>query len=82
MRTEQQARDLQKIQHIIETTGGDTPQPVAAKTIRYRNTAADRRVMRMIPISAIGVGGTAPGTDPLLELLLQEQRQRRRPTNV
>lgn len=37
-------------------------------------TAGDRARMRGVPIQAIGVGGTLPGTQPLTEVLRRERR--------
>ena len=38
-------------------------------------TAGDRMRMRGVPIQAIGVGGTLPGTQPLDEVLRKERRR-------
>lgn len=70
MRIEQQAADLAKIAAIIDTAEDTAP---AAKTKRARNTAADARVLRMIPAVAEGVKGTIPGTDPLAETIARER---------
>lgn len=75
---EQRLADLAKVVHIIETVGGaGTNNSVRAGTQRYRNTAADARVLRMIPVVAEGVGGRVPGTNPLDELIAAESRNSR-----
>lgn len=74
--TAQKARDLAKIEQIIRTTGGDN-EPVKATTRNHRNTPADARVLRMIPVTARGVAGTIPTTNPLDECLAREQRRTR-----
>lgn len=60
-RIEQRARDLAKVVAIIDATEDSTP---LAATQLTRNLQGDARVMRMIPICAQGVPGTAPDTDP------------------
>lgn len=72
VRLQQQAAAIARVIHIVSTVGGD--DQVEAKTRRYRNTAADSRVLRMIPVTADGVGGTIPGTDPLGHLIEMEQK--------
>lgn len=65
MRASQRAHDLARIQHIIDTTAGDpTNTPIKATTQDYRNLPGGARILRMIPVCAEGVPGTAPGTDP------------------
>jgi hypothetical protein len=72
----QRERDIAKVCGIIASVGGER-SPVKARTKLIRNTAADARVMRMIPITAEGVAGTVPGTNPLDELMAKETRQAR-----
>lgn len=71
---EQRMRDLAKVVEIIETTGD---RQVEATTRLGRNTAADARVLRMIPVCAEGVGGKIPGTNPLEALIETEKRNTR-----
>jgi hypothetical protein len=74
-RHEQRAADIAKVIAIIETTG---ERQVDAGDSSSRNLQGDRRVLRMIPVHAYGVGGTVPGTNPLAELLRQERLTTRR----
>jgi len=43
-----------------------------------RDRSHDKATMRMLPIMAPGVGGTAPGTQPLGALLSKERRSSKR----
>lgn len=70
----QREADIAKVCQIIDTVGGDaTSFELKAQTRLIRNTAADARVLRMIPVVAEGVSGTAPGTDPLAETIERER---------
>lgn len=64
---------IAKVCRIIASVGGDA-ESVKAGTRRIRNTAADARVLRMIPVTAEGVAGTIPGTNPLDAYLVEEAR--------
>lgn len=74
----QRARDLERVCEIIATTGERVAGVVEDRTRRTRNTPADARVLRMIPVCAEGVPGTAPGTDPFTEYAEAEERAARR----
>lgn len=65
--------DIAKVIRIIASVGGER-ETVKPGTKRYRNTAADARVLRMIPVTAEGVAGTIPETNPLDALLRAESR--------
>lgn len=72
----QREADIAKVVGIVASVGGES-ETVKAGTKRYRNTAADARVLRMIPVTAEGVAGTMPETNPLDALLRQEARNLR-----
>jgi len=80
-RHEEREADLEFVAEIIATTG-DRPvkkRGKAAKRVGFRSAEDDLQRMRLIPVVAEGVSGTAPGTDPLAELLRREHdRERRR----
>lgn len=68
------ARALERVCKIVAEVEKEHGGKVDSRTHRYRNTAADARVLRMIPCVAEGVSGTAPGTDPFAEYARTEQR--------
>lgn len=70
----QRQADIAKVVDIIETTG---ERHIEAGNSTTRNLQGDRRVLRMIPVCAYGVGGTQPGTEPLAALLETERRSQR-----
>jgi hypothetical protein len=69
--------DAEKIGRILRETG-ELPPEANGKVIHSSADGhrTDRR--RGLPIVARGVSGTAPGTDPVAELLRQEARDERR----
>lgn len=71
---EQRIHDSAKIAHILETTGGE---PVTATTHKKRNATGDTRTLRMIPVTARGVGGTIPGTEGYAAVIAEETRRLR-----
>lgn len=77
---EERERAIAKVIAIVASVGGSSH--VGAGTRRSRNTAADARVLRMIPVVAEGVGGTIPHTQPLQELLSRESRLERHGLHV
>lgn len=65
----QRQADIAKIVAIVETVAGEI-HPAA--TTRSRNLEGDSRVLRMIPVTARGVTGTVPGTEPLAAAITHE----------
>ena len=73
---EQREQAIAKVIAIVAAASGEA-ENVRAKTKRYRNTAADARVLRMIPVCAEGIGGTIPDTQPLQTYIANEARRER-----
>lgn len=57
-----EAEDRRKLDQIIE-------ESATIETAPRATLPGDTRRLRGIPVCAMGVRGTAPGTDPLAELL-------------
>ena len=69
----QRVEDERKIGRILlESEVVDAPATVARATL-----AGDRRRLRGVPCVARGVSGTAPGTDPVAELIRKGSTHRR-----
>ena len=65
-------QDERRIAKAILEAGDEAPE------LRIRGTAGgDRRRARGVPIVGPGIGGTAPGTDPLAALIRKENSRRR-----
>ena len=69
LRYAERAADLARIVAIIEAAETEAPTTVSRATL-----AGDTRRMRGVPICGPRVGSTAPGTDPVRELLAKEAR--------
>jgi hypothetical protein len=67
----QQIEDMRKLGRILEETG---EVPEGAQLAAGATAGGDSRRARGVPIVCRGVRGTAPGTDPLGELLRKEAR--------
>ena len=67
--TTERMEDERKIGRVlIESESADLPASVARATL-----PGDTRRLRGIPVCAMGVGGTSPGTNPLAALLMSER---------
>jgi len=72
-RFQQRIEDEKAVARAILEAGEDE-----APALRAGATAGgDRRRARGVPIVGPGIGGTAPGTDPLAALIAKENRRRR-----
>lgn len=63
-RRQQQREAEANIERAVRESVDTTPQTVARATL-----PGDNRRLRGIPVVGFGIGGTAPGTDPLGELV-------------
>lgn len=64
-------QDAAAVERAVRESVDATPQTVARATL-----PGDTRRLRGIPVCAMGVSGTAPGTDPLGELVRREWQSR------
>ena len=76
IRTHQHRADLIQAQaELVRKALRDSDPTTPMRHAGPPTTAGDRARMRGVPIQAIGVGGTLPGTQPLEELLRKERRR-------
>ena len=68
----QAVEDERKLARILLETGETAPP----KTSAGATSGGDWQRMRGLPMIAKGVGGTAPGSDPLGALIAKERRRR------
>lgn len=74
---EEKCRDIEKLAKLLLETEAEIAPEVNGKVLRASASGHHKARMRGFPIIAKGVGGTAPGTDPLGALLRKENRRRR-----
>lgn len=71
--------EMQQVDRMIRTATSTSSEQAsrASKLIGNRSGEGDQQRLRGIPAIAAGVPGTQPGTDPLREAILAENRRER-----
>ena len=75
----QQAADERKLARVLLESGGEaTPAATNGRPLTRSADGHEWQRRRGLPLLGRGVGGTAPGTSPLGELLRRENQRRPR----